>query len=45
MELQEVEKEEEEEKVEGDAAMNRMFQKIYANADDDVKKAMMKSFR
>uniref|UniRef100_F1L635 Suppressor of G2 allele of SKP1 n=1 Tax=Ascaris suum TaxID=6253 RepID=F1L635_ASCSU len=35
---------EEEENVEGDAAVNRMFQKIYADADDDVKKAMLKSY-
>uniref|UniRef100_A0A914REB7 SGS domain-containing protein n=1 Tax=Parascaris equorum TaxID=6256 RepID=A0A914REB7_PAREQ len=34
---------EEEENVEGDAAVNRMFQ-IYADADDDVKKAMLKSY-
>ncbi|VDK65972.1 unnamed protein product [Anisakis simplex] len=35
---------EEEDKVEGDDAVNRMFQKIYAEADDDVKKAMLKSY-
>lgn len=34
----------EEENEEGDAAVNKLFQKIYAEADDDVKKAMVKSF-
>ena len=43
--VQEVVKEEEEEPVEGDAAVNRMFQKIYKDASDDVRKAMMKSYR
>ena len=33
-----------EEKKEGEAALNEMFQKIYADASDDVKKAMNKSF-
>uniref|UniRef100_A0A1I7W678 SGT1 n=1 Tax=Heterorhabditis bacteriophora TaxID=37862 RepID=A0A1I7W678_HETBA len=35
---------EENEKLEGDAAVNQMFRKIYADASDDVKKAMMKSY-
>ncbi|GMR42477.1 hypothetical protein PMAYCL1PPCAC_12672, partial [Pristionchus mayeri] len=38
-------KEEEEEEVSGDAAVQRMFKKIYGDADDDVKKAMMKSYQ
>eukprot|EP00088_Acartia_fossae_P024150 TRINITY_DN25111_c0_g1_i1.p1 TRINITY_DN25111_c0_g1~~TRINITY_DN25111_c0_g1_i1.p1 ORF type:complete len:399 (+),score=81.37 TRINITY_DN25111_c0_g1_i1:72-1268(+) len=33
-----------EEKKEGEAALNEMFQKIYADANDDVRKAMNKSF-
>ncbi|PIC26962.1 hypothetical protein B9Z55_019371 [Caenorhabditis nigoni] len=37
-------KDEEEEKLEGDAAVNKMFQQIYANATDDVRRAMMKSY-
>jgi len=40
----EVKKEEEEEELEGDAAVNKMFQKIYRDASDDVKKAMIKSY-
>jgi len=34
-----------EEKKEGEAALNEMFQKIYADANDEVKKAMNKSFQ
>lgn len=30
--------------MEGDAAVNRLFQKIYADSSDEVKKAMLKSF-
>jgi len=33
------------EKKEGEAALNEMFQKIYSDASDDVKKAMNKSFQ
>ena len=29
----------------GDTAVNSFFQKLFANADDDTKKAMMKSFQ
>ena len=39
-----VEKMEAEEKKEGDAAVNDLFQKIYADGSDEVKKAMNKSF-
>ena len=35
---------EEEKTLEGDAALNNAFQKIYGSASDDVKRAMMKSF-
>ncbi|CAL1544178.1 unnamed protein product [Lymnaea stagnalis] len=40
----EVTEEEKDEKLEGDAALNQFFQKIYADASDETKKAMMKSF-
>lgn len=40
----EVDKEEEEEKKEGDAALNDMFKKIYEGGTDEQKKAMVKSF-
>ena len=43
-ELQEVEKEEEDDQLEGDAAVSKLFKKIYADASDDVKKAMLKSY-
>ena len=36
--------EEKNEKKEGDAALNDLFQKIYADGSDEQKKAMMKSF-
>lgn len=36
--------EEEKAELEGDAAVNRLFQKIYKDADDDTKRAMIKSY-
>ncbi|XP_055604959.1 protein SGT1 homolog [Uranotaenia lowii] len=40
----EIEKQDAEDKPEGDQAVKELFQKIYADASDDTKKAMMKSF-
>ncbi|KAJ8452760.1 hypothetical protein Cgig2_005096 [Carnegiea gigantea] len=40
----EVKKEEKEEKLDGDAALNKFFQDIYRDADEDTKRAMRKSF-
>lgn len=37
-------KEEEDESLEGDAAVNKMFRKMYNDASDDVRRAMMKSY-
>ena len=39
-----IERDFEEDKPEGEAALNEMFRKIYADASDDTKKAMAKSF-
>ncbi|KAI3471175.1 hypothetical protein Pfo_027838 [Paulownia fortunei] len=39
-----VKKEEKEEKLDGDAALNKFFRDIYQDADEDTKRAMSKSF-
>ena len=40
-----IKEKEKNEKPEGDEAMNKLFQQIYANASDDTKRAMMKSYQ
>ncbi|MED6122175.1 Cochaperone protein, variant 3 [Stylosanthes scabra] len=39
-----VKKEEKEEKLDGDAALNKFFRQIYQDADEDTRRAMSKSF-
>ncbi|PSS32365.1 hypothetical protein CEY00_Acc02664 [Actinidia chinensis var. chinensis] len=39
-----VKKEEKEEKLDGDAALNKFFRDIYLDADEDARRAMSKSF-
>ncbi|CAM8959192.1 hypothetical protein QQ045_004714 [Rhodiola kirilowii] len=40
----EVKKQEKEEKLDGDAGLNKFFQEIYQGSDEDTRRAMLKSF-
>ncbi|MTV29212.1 hypothetical protein FTX61_28170 [Nitriliruptoraceae bacterium ZYF776] len=39
-----VKKEEKDEKLDGDAALNKFFRDIYSDADEETRRAMKKSF-
>lgn len=41
----ELKKEEKDEKLDGDAGLNKFFQDIYAGCDEDSRRAMNKSFQ